>query len=167
MSPRDLAYVGCRLLAVYVFLQVVQAQITNAFFYLQALAASEDTGFVQNGDFDIYFGAALTNLFVAVALWFAAGWLSGKVAKAPAEPHGKGVETWSPQNAVAVIVIAVGILGLIMLAPNLAYIVDQLFHHGNVQTVSVVYLVLAVAIALVFVLSPRGVADFIARYRRW
>jgi len=167
MSPRDLAFVGCRLLALYVFLTVVQAQISNVFFYLQALNATEATGIVHNNEYDLYFGSAFLYLGICFVLWFKAGWLAGKIAAGAKEPQGEVPVVWSRQSALAIVVIAAGLWVLILLVPNLTYVLSQLFQRGFVDFISVAYVVLAIVVGLVCVFTPQGIAGFIDRTRRW
>jgi len=165
MSPRDLAFVGCRLLALSIFLQVVQAQISNVLFYLQALNASEEMGIVRNRDFDLFFGSALANLGICVVLWFGAGWLSGKVAAGIPRMQGEAPASWSLQSALSVVVIAAGLWVLILLVPSLTFLLNQLIERGRVEFISLAYVVVTIAVGLVCVFSPRGIAGFISRAR--
>ena len=167
MSPRDLAFVGCRLLALYVFLTVVQAQISNVFFYLQALNATEATGIVHNNEYDLYFGSALLNLGFCFVLWFKAGWLAGKIAAGAREPQGEAPVVWSHESAVSVVVIAAGLWVLILLVPSLTYVLSELLRSGRADFISLGYVVLTLAVGFICILSPRGIAGFIGRARRW
>jgi hypothetical protein len=165
MLPRDLAFVGCRLLAVYIFLTVLQAQISNTYFYLQHLRSIEETGIEQHNDFAFYFMSALLNLGFCAALWFGAGWLSGKVAAGAPRTQGEAPAPWSLQSALSVVVIASGLWLLILLVPSLAHVLHQLFRSGGVEFISLAYTIVAFALGLVCVFSPRAIAGFIFRGR--
>ena len=169
MSPRNLAFVGCRLLAIYVLLMVIQAQTTNLFFYLQSLNISESWGLVRTNEFefDPYFQSALLNLAIALILWFRADWFAAKVAHGTPEPQEEKPVTWTPQNALSVVVIATGLWVLILLVPRLAYVLQQLLEHGRVDLISFIYVALAVGVGVICIFSPRGIGEVIARARRW
>jgi hypothetical protein len=162
MSTRTLAFVGCRLLAVYVLLSVIQAQTHNLFFYLQSL-----NRVVQNVDFDPYFYSALLNFVAALILWFRADWFAARIAAGTPEPQQEEPATWSPKNALSVVVIATGLWVLILLVPRLSILLQQFLEDGRVDTISFVFVALSIAVGVVCIFSPRGIAEVIARGRRW
>lgn len=168
MSPKNLAFVGCRLLAIYVLLSVIQAQTNNLFFYLQSLNNSESWGIVaQSDNFDPYFYSALLNLVIALILWFRADWFAARIAVGATEPQEEKPATWSPQNALSVVVIATGLWFLILLVPRFAYVLQQLLENDRVDTISLIYVALAIGAGVICIFSPRGIAEVITRIRRW
>ncbi|WP_193367263.1 hypothetical protein [Pelagibius marinus] len=169
MSPRNLAFVGCRLLAIYVLLSVIQAQTSNLFFYLQSLNISESWGLVRTNEFefDPFFQSALLNLVIALILWFRAGWFAAKVARGTPEPQEEKPATWSPQNALSVVVVATGLWVLILLVPSLTSVLQDLIQSGRVVSTSLISLVLMVGLGAVCIFSPRGIAGAITRLRGW
>ena len=167
MSPKIFAFVGCRLLAIYVLLSVVQAQISNLFFYLQSLDISEHLRVVQNFDFDPFFQSALLNLGIFFVLWFRAGWFAEKVAAGTPETKADEPATWSRQSAISIVVIASGLWILVLVIPSLTFVLQHFLQRGLVDFISLSYIAAAIAVALTCIFSPWGIANIIAKQRRW
>ncbi|HEY9549920.1 MAG TPA: hypothetical protein VIR45_10500, partial [Kiloniellaceae bacterium] len=85
MSPRDLAFVGCRLLALYILFGAVQSLAHNVYFIVGGLYVLQGQ-YSSEAQTDKFIEAGLNFVPLAVALslflllWFRAAWLAGKIA---------------------------------------------------------------------------------------
>src|SRR3546814_17187001 len=100
MSPRDLAFVGCRLLALY-FLYVALLSIPEGLFALSSAfgqSGPQGVQFFYQPALWLVLASPILSLAKVLVLWFGARWLSREVADdAPAAAH-----TWSPRTLLSV-----------------------------------------------------------------
>ena len=167
ISARDLAFVGCRLLALYVLWFILTYVAQSIPFVFQGLpwSAYASANLI----------ALVANLAVFVALWFGAGRIAGMVATGTAEPHADQAQNWSRQSALSLVVIALGLWVLIHHLPDLIGYVplifpdpaDEIWPDVAVHPPTIISAVLTSVFGLLCILGPRGIANFIGRLRRW
>lgn len=112
LSPRDVAFVGCRLMALYFLYQVLQ--------WLPHLYSTlSSTIFVVMGEHEIeldrevsiYLPLALqfvTELAPMLFFWFGADWLSGKIWPAGGAGAGGEEGQWDRTGVLSVVIVATG-----------------------------------------------------------
>jgi len=168
-SARDIAFILCRLLALY-FVYVAVLSIPQGLFALSsAFGAGRPQGvelFYQPSLW-LVLASPILSLAMVVLLWFGAGWLSRGVAKGA--PEDKSV--WSPE---ALLSVGVVLLGLVLLSFALPRAVFYLLFLANVaggdnsfQLASLVSAVVSGLVGIGLILGSLGIADFLARLRRW
>lgn len=163
-SARDLAFVGCRLLALYVlwfFLTYVGQFIP---FVLQVSAWSSFA--------DANLMLLVTNLAVFVALWFGADRIAGMVAEGTAEPHANQAQGWSRQAALSLVVVVLGLWILIEHIPILVSFLLQLVgeerrFEANLDLGRLISAILTTSLGVLCIFGARAIAEFIGRLRRW
>lgn len=119
MSPKNLAFVGCRLLAVYVLFSSVLSISFNTRFMLQSAGISGWSLGDRIAEFAFYAIPLAFLLAIFAILWWGAGWLAAKAVAdldAPLEPAPEG---WSRETALSLAVAAFGLWVLIEHLPSL------------------------------------------------
>ena len=174
-SARDIAFIGCRLLALYVLYGILLTGAHSVFFLLRALGAAEE----NNASLLDYAGANVmslgANLAVFFLLWFGAGWIAGKVATGTSEPSEEVPVGWSRQKALSLAIVALGLWVLIHHLPVLISYAPLMFIEDtdpaaarfHIQPASIISAVLTTILGVLCVLGPRGIAEGIAKLRRW
>ncbi|MEO3428330.1 hypothetical protein AAFN88_05695 [Pelagibius sp. CAU 1746] len=168
-SARDIAFIGCRLLALY-FLYLAVLSIPQGLFSLSsAFGVGRPQGWqlIYEASLWLVLAMPILNLAMVLLLWFGAGWLSKEVAAGAPE----AVSDWSPRSLLSVGVV---LLGLILISFALPQIVLYLLYIADgaleAQTFQVHYLVSEIVQACVgigLILGSQRITDFIARARRW
>ncbi|WP_420345317.1 hypothetical protein [Pelagibius sp.] len=165
ISARDLAFVGCRLLALYA---LYAALLTFAHTLTVAMS-----GFDQ---FVLSFGTSLTvNLVVFLALWFGAGRIAERVAPGRAPPREEAAPFWTRQHVLTLALVVLGAWVLIHHLPTLLGQLSLLFEDGGGGAIrdrtgllsSILTSVLASGFGLLCLFGARGIADVIVKLRRW
>lgn len=169
LSARDLAFVGCRLLSLYVLYGVVVMVMFNAADLLQLLASPQEIGWQPNTYVLRTAALLFANLVVFLVLWFASGWVAAKVAADTAQVTEGEATGWSRGTILSLGII---VLGLWILAHHLPTLLSYipLVLQSDTDSIGSRYLVaalLATALGVYFVLGSRGIAEFIGRLRRW
>src|SRR3546814_723245 len=96
MSPRDLAFVGCRLLALY-FLYVALLSIPEGLFALSSAfgqSGPQGVQFFYQPALWLVLASPILSLAMVLVIWFGARWLSREVADDAPE----AAPTWSPRT---------------------------------------------------------------------
>jgi sterol desaturase/sphingolipid hydroxylase (fatty acid hydroxylase superfamily) len=164
MSPRDLAFVGCRLLALFVFVGVVQNIAFGVRFLFQALIRGPDeTRAQQLTEVSLQHASAVTGVVLAAVLWFGAHWISGKIAEGAPQATGQ----WSPRIVLSVAIIFFGLYLLFWTLPHISYLLQNLVVHDAFSLESLLSILLQGAIAVGCILGSQRIADFIAKLRHW
>ena len=169
-SARDLAFVGCRLLALY-FIYLALQSIPHSFYALSnAFGAAQSQDMVQN-----FYGAAswlslaspILSLAMALLLWLGAGWLSREVAEGAPEE----TATWSPQSLLSVGVVVLGLVLVSFALPQivfyLLFVADGAAEALNFQVNYLISEVVQTIVGIGLVLGSGRIADTIGRLRRW
>jgi hypothetical protein len=169
MSPRDLAFVGCRMLAVYFLYGGVQG-IPHG---LYALSSAFGAGGAQVGRLFqepalwLSFASPILSLAMVLVLWFGASWLSREVA----EGTPKTTSTWSSQTLLSVGVVLLGLLLASFALPQIAilllFIDDAAGPTESYQLRSLVGFGLQFIIGVGLVFGAAHIANAVARLRRW
>jgi hypothetical protein len=168
MSPRDLAFVGCRLLALYILFGAVQSLAYNIYFivgglyFLQGQYSSEarTDKFIEAG---LNFVPLAVGLSLFLLLWFRAAWLAGKIAaNAPAEQ-----ENWSPRLVLSVAIIFFGLVVLYWTIPHLSSFLYTLATDGSPHASFLISILVGGGIGLGCILGSERIAGTIASLRRW
>jgi hypothetical protein len=162
-SARDIAFVGCRLLALYVLVGVVQSLAIGVPFLLQALWGSEEATAQRLLDTSLQHASAVTGIALVAILWFGARWISGKVADGSPQATGQ----WSPRIALSLAVIFFGLYLLVWTLPYVSYLLQSLVNYGIVDMGNLASIFIQGGIGVGCILGAQSVADAIARLRRW
>jgi hypothetical protein len=168
MSPRDFAFVGCRLLALFFLVEV----ITTLPYTLSSLASAfaswelQDTTIFYHASRWLMLASPIVSLSMVLVLWFGAGWLAGEVADgAPA-----GTSGWSPSILLSVGVALLGLSIVAFALPTLAlylvYLADGAAESRSLDSVNFVPLVVRCAIGIGLILGAQRIAAFITTLRR-
>jgi hypothetical protein len=179
MSPRSLAFVGCRLLALFVLVSSLQAIVFNTWFLLQSFRSQEQWSSQDKVLEGAIYSVPIVALLIMVAiLWWRADWIAGRVVTRPAEAAVKIGGGWSPQDALSVAVIALGLWVLIDHLPALVsylfLLINDIHPEGaeaftfalvNVQ--GLVSTLFTTGLGLLCIFGSQTVAEFIGRLRRW
>jgi hypothetical protein len=174
-STRDIAFIGCRLLALYVLYGFLINLAFNFIDYLQLLAVPGEDGWQMHRHIVRSSLFQLVNLAAFLALWFGAGWLAGKVAAGTAETRDPAPAIWSRENALSFAVAVLGAWALVHHLPVLLSYAplmlpdpsDEIWRDVIVHPPTIISQALISVLALLCVLSPQGIARFIARLRGW
>jgi len=169
-SARDIAFVGCRLLALYIAYGAVQSFVFNIYFILNGIIFSR--GFSAFADpsrseklFEIgtNFVPLLTGFAMFAVFWFGAGWIAGKIAAGTPAAEG----AWSPRTVLSVGVIVLGLSLLIWTIPHLASFLYNLVVEGSVAGHFLTSFLVMGSLGVGLILGSQRIADFIGRLRRW
>jgi len=171
MSPRDLAFVGCRLLAVYVLFSSVLSISFNTRFILQSAGMSGWSLADRIAEFAFYAIPLAFLLAITGILWWGAGWVAAKAVAGLDPSLGPASEGWSHETALSLAVVAFGLWVLIEHLPSLvAYPVyftlrgaTDGFRAESIH--SLVAELVTIALALVCVLGSRRIAGTVAQLR--
>jgi hypothetical protein len=173
MSPRDLAFIGCRLLALY-FVYIALMSIPQGLFALSSIFGAGGPRGVDQF-YELSYEASLwrvlahpiLSLAMVLVLWFGAGWLSREVADGAPD----ATASWSPRSLLSVGVV---LLGLVLVSFALPKIVLYLLYladgAADARTFQTSYLASEVVQALIgfgLILGSERIAAMIADLRRW
>lgn len=175
IGARDLAFVGCRLLSLYVLWFTLAYLAQSVFFVLDALVSPGQVrlGLSSHASANLTF--VVTNLAVFVALWFGAARIAGMVAAGTADMPAGQAAGWSRQKVLSLAVVALGLWVLIHELPVLLSYAplmipdpsDEFWPDVTVHPSMIVSAVLTSTFGLLCILGTRGIVTFIARLRRW
>jgi len=87
-SARDLAFVGCRLLAIYFLFEIIASLPFSLSSLIGAFSVEypPDTDTFYRASRSLMLASPIVSLVMVLVLWFGAGWLAREVADgAPAE----------------------------------------------------------------------------------
>jgi len=175
-SARDIAFIGCRLLALYVLYGTLLMVMFNVSDFLQMIAAQE-VDWRGNPYFMRTLALLIANLGVFLALWFASDWVAGKVAAGTTRAKEAATTAWSRRDALSVGVTLLGLWVLVHHLPILLSYMPLILHgdavevtrngHVSIDTRSIFSALLTTVLGVFFVLGSRGITEYIARLRRW
>ncbi|WP_299624217.1 hypothetical protein [Pelagibius sp.] len=164
IGARDLAFVGCRLLSLYV-LWVTLTYLAHSILLVFGVMA-----------WSSYASSSLmllvTHLAVFVALWFGAGRIAGMVASETAATSEDHAGEWSRQAALSLAVVVLGLWVLIQQLPIfvsflLQFIGEERRFALNTDLDRLVWVILTTGLGVLCVFGSRAIAQFIGRLRRW
>ncbi len=116
-TTRDLAFIGCRMLAVYLFWGAV---ITFATFFVPALTRFDLVAW--GSGLYIAFLTVFSIAFVtlpSIALWFGANWLSQRMTRDISEVRQN--TNWTVKKVLALLIIALGVYVLVFSISGLGH----------------------------------------------
>jgi hypothetical protein len=172
MSPRDLAFVGCRLLALY-FVYVFWRSIPPAVYAISRILGLEepqDLGEIAQlfyeGTLWQVLAHPLLGLAMVLVLWFGAERLSRKAAHSASD----ATTSWSPRPLLSVGVVLLGLVLVSFALPvalhDLLLLVNSTGEFWAVRTSSLVAEVVQVLIGFGLIVESERIAGTIARLRR-
>ncbi len=170
-STRAIAFIGCRLLALYFLflaLQSIPYSLVSAFGTLASGQQQDMLQLFYARSSWLLLATPILSLGMVVLLWFGAGRLSREVAEgAPNDAS----STWSPQSLLSVGVVLLGLIVVTLSLPrivlNLLFIIDGAAEAGTFQFSSLLSAVVQCLIGVGFILGSKGIAEAIAKLRRW
>jgi len=168
-STRDIAFIGCRLLALYFLYAAIQG-IPHG---LYALSTAFGEGQLPSMNFSyqaalwLSFASPILSMAMVLVLWFGASWLSREMADGAPE----ATPAWSPRSLLSVGVVLSGLVLVSFALPQIAlYLLFIADGAMEAETFRVHYLVAQVVQALVgtgLILGAERIAGTIARLRHW
>ena len=182
IGARDLAFVGCRLLSLYVLYGVVQSLAFGSYFVLnQSLfsqgfsMAAEPNSPEKLLELGTTFVPLLTGLAAFAVLWFGARWIAEKVAGITTENAPASERTWSPETALSLAVIGLGLGLLVFTIPHIAGLLTTLLQTDPSDPRPALYtylynlvsVVMRCAVGVGLILGSGVIAGAIGRLRRW
>jgi hypothetical protein len=177
-SARDIAFIGCRLLAVYSLYSALLSFALGLSFVSQVLAAP-GRSIWQASEYAFHNGTVmLANIAAFFVLWFGAAWFAGRISpEAPETEDQAPVAEWPVRKVLTVALTLLGLWVLVHHLPPLASFIPLILEHrivevaGNgafsYQTQQFITALLTIGLGIVCVLGAQGIADFIAKLRRW
>ncbi|MEQ8355451.1 MAG: hypothetical protein RH942_07935 [Kiloniellaceae bacterium] len=171
-SARDIAFIGCRLLALYALYAVLLTFAHTVLTLAQTLTVAT-SGF---GQFVLSYGTSLAvNLVVFLALWFGADRIAQRVAPEGAPPREETATVWTRQHVLTLALVVLGVWVLIHYLPTLLGHLYLLFADDSGGVVrdragllsSILTATLASGFGLLCLFGPRGIAGVIVKLRRW
>ena len=172
MSPRDLAFVGCRLLALYVLFSFVLSISFNTRFILQSVGMSDwisEDGLVA---FAFYAIPLTIGLSMFAILWWGARWIAGRMVADMGASSEPAFESWSRETALSLAVTALGLWILIEHLPGLVAYPLYLILSMDTAISQATYIhrlvagLVTVGFGLACVLGSRRIAGTVSRLRR-
>ena len=168
-SARDIAFIGCRLLALYLlFSSMLGIAFSTRFFFMNQGMSSWSLGDrVMESAFYAVPLACLIALFAV--LWWGAGWSAAKATADMPAASVSSAESWSRHTVLAMMVTAVGLWALVGHLPivvSYSMIFAWIDSPARDSTGFIAEL-LIVGLGLVCVLGPGRIAGTIGRLRRW
>ena len=161
-NARSLAFVGCRLLSLYILYRAIQnlGLVASSLYLYPALKADSAPSFLEPA-----IATLLIDIVVFLGLWFGAGRIADKVAGPAAEAEDR--EGFSRRELLATAVAAAGILVLVTAIPGLVghIVVFVLWKQHNIA--ELVQLIALVVMGLLCLAGPRDIADLVMKARRW
>jgi hypothetical protein len=165
-SARDIAFIGCRLLALFALYRAVLSVEHSILAFLQIQAASEAAGMVRVFASSLYSApviSLLTHVAVFLVLWVGAGWIAGRVSAGAPE----GQEPWTRRSALSVAVVALGLAVLVLSVHRVIDLLQWLLIRGMLEAAGAITTVLLIGLGIAFILGAGAITDFIAKLRRW
>ncbi len=169
LSPRDVAFVGCRLLALFFVFQTnnwlpaAEALVLRAWALLEPTAVTAVTGSLAMFA-GIVFQLVL-QLAPAFVLWFGATWISRRIYPTAV---GEAVEGyWDRKAVLSVAVAAFGLLVLIVSLPglvNLFWVAQGVYSILSFFNIDALF---STIIGIVCIVGSDSIAHFVTRLRRW
>ena len=174
-SARDIAFIGCRLLALFVLVSSLQAITLNSWLLLQSFRSQQEWSLqdklVEWGAYTVPMAVLL--VLVAI-LWARADWIAAKVTTGVTEAQPADAGGWSRQVALSVAVVAIG---LWLVVDRLPFLVQYLFlllgrdtgAEGPVwmDFPNLAATLFAIVLGLFCVSCASPISGYLARLRRW
>lgn len=169
MSPRDLAFVGCRLLALFLLVSSVLAISFNTRFILQSFGMSEWSLGDRLAEFAFYAVPLTFLIAMFVVLWWGADWIAGKATTDLTVTSAPATESWSRHTVLSMVVTAVGLWALV---GHLPVVVSFIIYFAKVDapardSTGFVAELVIVGLGLACVIGSGRIAGAIGRLRRW
>ncbi len=126
LSPREAAFIGCRLMALY-FLYILIQGLPHAYSMLSSTVflVLDDHEIVADREVSLYLSMALhfvTDLAPMLFFWFGANWLSMRVWPTEGASGDKG--QWDRTGVLSVVIVATGV---VLLLSNFSTVVLWIF----------------------------------------
>lgn len=169
LSPRDVAFIGCRLLAIFFAFQIAQWLPTATSLVLQAVALSEEGSATADPDvLATFVGVALRlvlQLAPAVVLWFGAAWISRRIY--PTLEEQVIDARWDRKAVLSVAVAASGLFILILSLPGLFSVFW--FSPGNLPLTSIFNFdaFFTMVLGIVCIVGSDSISQIVVKLRRW
>lgn len=166
--PQRLAFLGCRLLSLYVLYQALRHIGVTVTAVFQGLRTDAFEG--MPGWLDLIspsLSILLFDLLASGLLWFAADWISRRMVADDGDPEATGPSTWSPSDVLSVAIV---VLGAIILVHSIPSVINLLYFaavHGVSNQPSLLSTLAVAAIGVWFVFGSRSIAGFVGKVRRW
>jgi hypothetical protein len=168
-SARDIAFVGCRLLALY-FLYFALTSLPHSFWAVSSAfdaRGAQAEAFFYEAALWLSFASPILNLVMVLVLWFGAGWLSKEVAEGAPE----ATSTWSPQSLLSVGVVLLGLVLVSFALPqivwHLLYLADDAERENVFRIFELASAILRFVIGIGLILGADYLAKTITYLRRW
>lgn len=153
MNSNILAFVACRLMAIYMFVNLVHN--VGMTIIVRATNAPESISFSD------VFSVFLAYLTLVIILWFAARWISKHVANEAFSENVKG--QWSHTNVLSVSMCIMGMFIVVMALPQFTFLL-RLHSFGILETADPL---MSLFLGLLLIFGAEQVAAQITKSRRW
>ena len=169
LSPRDAAFIGCRLLALFLVFQIddwipaAQSLVLRALALIEGAAATPVSGNLAT--FAAIALQLLLQLAPALVLWFGATWFSRRIYPTAVSEAVEGY--WDRKAVLSVAVTAFGLFVLILSLPgllNLFWVTHGLSPITSIFNFDALF---SVIFGIVCIVGSDSIAQFVVKLRRW
>lgn len=159
-NAAQLAFLGCRLLSLYVLYQAVLSSGFAVVHLVQLLKSGESLNRT-----DPFWLVLVLQVLVFLVLWFGAKRISGMAADAG--PGGSDLEAFSRSNIVSLAVVCSGVFILVLTIPRLIVVVSLSILQGTPDISLMISNALSLVMGIVCITGPKTLANLVVRARRW
>lgn len=175
IDQKSVAFIVCRLLALYFFYSLVQ-WLPRAYFMTSGtlFKVSASPGLAEELEYSVFTLDAIRLLTVLVPMiffWFGADWLSSRICQKKEEDKSHG--QWDQNMVLSLVIVATG---LVMVLGNIAYLTQwiyvSLFERQGSYLSTNVFLdfpgpLVSLFFGCLFIAGAGTIARFVTRLRRW
>lgn len=159
ISPRDLAFIGCRFVAIYFVFKSI-----SMLGYIAAVLLSLATS--SGNTTPLYSFLAPFSLFLTLSwgFWSGAKWLSERIAKGTST--GGEATSWGRNEAVSAGVSLFGLLLLVFALARVPGLLANMDIRGNTPVSFYLDVAIFFIAALFMIIQPQGIANVLNKIRR-
>ncbi|MGD1877913.1 MAG: hypothetical protein ACFB13_10465 [Kiloniellaceae bacterium] len=168
-SVKDIAFVGCRLLALFLLFNAVLGIAFNTRFFFMNQGMSHWSLSDRVMEFGFYAIPLAFLIAMFAFLWWGAGWIAGKATADMPAASASTAESWSRHSLLSLVVTAAGLWALIQHLPvAVSYFMFFVWADSRGRdSTGLIAELLIIGLGLVCVLGPGRIAGTIVRLRRW
>jgi len=159
LSPRNITFVACRIIALYIFYQSLFSLVSII------LVAFED---ITGGRVVAIPSSSLSlaiNLLAFSAFWYGAGWISARVINdAPTELV---PAEWNKNEILAMAITIFGVFTIVTMFPRLFFEIYSYMNVGVGFPHGLVYPFASILFGILLIVGSKPVTNLVRKLRRW
>jgi len=158
-NAQNIAFVACRILALYILYQALFSFVSLLLFSLQD-TLSERFVAISHPALPL-----AVQLFAFSVFWYGANWISARVINERPADHDP--TQWSRHDILSIAASIMGIFIVVTALPGLLSTINTLVNARAGFSVSLVYPVASILFGILLIIGSKSFTNLIVKLRRW